>query len=124
MVDCIKLSNTWFIDIDGVIFPHNGYLDTREEEYETPLPGVVDFFNSLESNDMIILCTARNERYRHKTESSLTAAGFRYDLLIMGLPTGRRIIINDRKYSGMKTAFAVNIARNKGLLNVVERFVD
>jgi uncharacterized HAD superfamily protein len=124
MIEYVKLPNTWFIDIDGVIFSHNGYLDKKDGEYETPLPGVIKFFRSLESKDRIILCTARKEHFRQRTESSLIAAGIPYDILLMELPTGRRILINDRKDSGMNTAFAVNIARNEGLKNVVSRFVD
>ena len=124
MDQSVKLLNTWFVDIDGVIFPHNGYLSKGDGECEEPLPGVVQFFNSLDSEDKIILCTARKEHFRQRTERSLTAAGIRYDILIMELPTGKRILINDRKDSGMNTAFAVNIARNEGLKNVVSRFVD
>ena len=124
MIECVKLPNTCFIDIDGVIFQHNGYLNKKEDEYEIPLPGVIKFFSSLGSKDRIILCTARKEYFRQRTESSLIAAGIPYDLLIMDLPTGKRILINDRKDSGMNTAFAVNIVRNEGLQNVVKRFVD
>ena len=124
MTESAKLPNTWFIDIDGVIFPHNGHLNKREDEYEKPLPGVVQFFDSLDSDDRIILCTARKEYFRQKTESSLITAGIRYDLLIMELPTGKRILINDKKESGMKTAFAINITRDSGIQGDIERFVD
>lgn len=124
MVENGKLPNTWFIDIDGVIFLHNGYLDKKAGELESPLPGVSEFFNNLDSNDKIILCTARKESFRKITEDSLVAAGIHYDILIMGLTTGKRILINDKKDEGMKTAFAINVTRNKGLQTLIKRSVN
>jgi len=40
--------------------------------------------------------------------------GIFYDILIMGLPRGERIIVNDSKPDGTKTATAINLVRNKG----------
>jgi len=45
------LPKTWLIDIDGVIFPHNGYLESAEE---SPLPGVLDFFRALPEHDVVL----------------------------------------------------------------------
>ena len=108
-------SKTWFVDIDGVIFPHNGHLQLSNTEFEKPLPGVVEFFKSLNNQDIVILCTARKELYRNQTELSLKNAGIKYNLLIMGLSSGGRILINDQKPDGKKTAYAINIVRNEGL---------
>ncbi|MGP6221040.1 hypothetical protein [Caldiplasma sukawensis] len=106
---------TWFIDIDGVIFPHNAYLNIKGNEYEIPLPGVVDFFKSLNSEDIVILCTARKEIYRQITEYSLNKAGITYNQLLMNLNTGTRILINDKKRDGKITAYAINLDRDIGL---------
>jgi hypothetical protein len=45
-------------------------------------------------------------------------AGINYDQLIMGFGGGDRILINDRKSdSDRDTAYAINLKRNKGLLD-------
>ncbi len=36
----------------------------------------------------------------------------RYDQIIYGAPYGERILLNDRKLSGMETAKAVNVNRD------------
>jgi hypothetical protein len=118
MNNLVNFPKTWFIDIDGVIFYHNGYLNVKAGESEIPLPGVVQFFKSMSSEDKVILCTARKEIYRKITELSLIKAGIKYDTLLMELPTGTRILINDKKESGMETASAINVNRNEGLCNM------
>lgn len=109
-----NLAKTWIIDLDGTIFLHNGYLHGRD----VLLPGVKEFFDNIPRNDIIILITARKEMFREITESSLLESGIRFDMLIMGLPTGERILINDTKPTGLKTSYAVNLTRNEGLGNI------
>jgi len=114
----LKVSNlpkTWIIDLDGTIFLHNAYLQGKD----ILLPGVKNFFDNISLNDKIILVTSRNESFRELTESSLIEYGIRYDFLIMNLPLGERILINDIKPTGLKTAYAINLARNKGLSNIL-----
>ena len=96
----LKLSNlpkTWIFDIDGTLVVHNGYLQPQGDEI---LPGVTEFFNRIPPEDKVILMTARNERFRLQLENFLFKNGIRFDK------------INDRKPSGLKTAFAVNKDRN------------
>lgn len=109
------LPKTWFIDIDGVVFRHNGYKSLADGGYEKLLPGVAEFFSHLSHDDRIILCTSRTEDARARTEASLDRCGVRYDLLLMGLPVGERIVINDTKPRGLETAVALNIPRDKGM---------
>ena len=52
------LRKVWIIDIDGVIFPHNGHLDGRDK----PLPGVLSFFKGISKEDYIIIVTGRKDR--------------------------------------------------------------
>nr|WP_312058887.1 hypothetical protein [Fervidobacterium pennivorans] len=113
------LPKTWIIDVDGVIFEHNKYLSMKEDEIEEPLPGVVDFFKKIKRDDFVILLTAREEKYRERTVRSLNAANIRFDALIMGLPKGERVLINDKKPKGLLTARAVNLERNAGLKDIV-----
>jgi hypothetical protein len=106
------LPKTWLVDVDGVVFPHNGYLQCEEE---CPLPGVLDFFQQLPEGDAVVLMSARPEKYRAQTERQLARFGIRYSLLLLGLPVGERILINDIKPRGLKTAWAINVARDAGI---------
>ena len=36
--------------------------------------------------------------------------------MLTGMPTGERILINDIKPSGLRTALAINVKRDEGLL--------
>ena len=47
------------------------------------------------------------------TEAFLTGHGVRYDAILYGAPYGERILVNDRKPSGLSTAIAVNTVRDR-----------
>jgi hypothetical protein len=80
------------------------------------LPGVQEKFQEWREKDYyIILTTARPEGCRSTTESQLVSYGLFWDKLVMGLPVGPRVLINDVKPSGLQTAIAVNLLRNVGL---------
>lgn len=116
-----RLSKTWIIDLDGTIFPHNGYL---QEPMEKVLSGVKDFFRNVDPNDFVMILTSRKSIYREITELSLEKAGIKWDMLVMDVPTGERILINDSKPSGLVTAFAVSPARNEGLADIEIEYSD
>lgn len=103
------LPKTWVIDVDGTIVPHNGHLRT---EGDMLLPGVKAFFEQLPEDDVIVLLTARTIVHRAALEQFLRREGIRFNALLCGMPTGERILINDRKPSGLPTAFAVNRQRD------------
>jgi hypothetical protein len=112
----LKLSNlpkTWLIDIDGTIFSHNSHLTHTKGRLDRPLDNVAEFISGIGKEDMVILLTARETRYRAYTIRQLKKNKIRFDMLIMDLPIGERIIINDIKRSGLKTAHAINIERNR-----------
>jgi hypothetical protein len=46
------------------------------------------------------------------TERFLKEAGVRYDRIINNLPYGERILVNDRKPSGLRTSVAVDLDRD------------
>ncbi len=110
-----KLSKTWIIDLDGTIFPHNGHLTGIQEK---PLEGVKDLFKQFSEEDLIIILTSRKEEYREWTVNSLKESKIRFDLLLMDMPKGERILINDRKESGLETAYSVCVERDAGLRNI------
>ena len=102
------LGHTWIFDLDGTLVKHNGY----KEEGETLLPGVKELIGSIPNEDLIIIITARKEEYREKTEAFLQENGIRYDHIIFEAPYGERIVVNDRKPSGLDMSVAVNIDRD------------
>src|SRR6056297_1488441 len=111
---------TYFIDIDGCIFYHLGKGATRQwfipNGSEKVLPGVREFLDGIESQGgCIVLVTARKERYRAELESKLRASNILYDKLVMGVTSGERIVINDKKPGGAKSCTAMEIERNAGL---------
>jgi hypothetical protein len=106
-----NLSHTWFIDLDGTILKHNGYLTGNDEL----LPGVKNLWELIPKEDFIIITTGRDEIYRESSLKILSDNGLRYNHAIFGLPFGERIVLNDVK-PNLKTAIAWNVERDKGFL--------
>lgn len=104
------LGHTWILDLDGTIVKHNGYkLDGRD----TLLDGAEAFLRGIPETDMIVLITSRTDKQREFTEKFLADHRIRYDHIIFNAPYGERILINDRKPSGLKTGVAVDTERDK-----------
>lgn len=104
-----NLGHTWVFDLDGTLVKHNGY---KTEGKDTLLDGVKEFWKGIPDKDMIIILTSRTEEYRLITESFLREHEIRYDRIIFNAPYGERILINDEKPSGLKTAYAINTVRD------------
>ena len=53
----------------------------------------------------------------------LKESGIRYDEILFEMPMGERIVVNDRKPSGIPMAVAVNVERNQfeGMVVVREK---
>lgn len=112
MRDSLRLSclgHTWLIDLDGTIVKHNGY---KIDGVDSLLDGAKAFIESIPEGDKIIFLTSRKDEFRESTESFLSQNGVRYDAILYELPYGERILLNDRKESGLETAIAVNKGRN------------
>ena len=108
-----SLSHTWFIDIDGTILKHNGYLIDKKD---TILKGVKKFFKKIPKKDKIILITSRKKNILKKTLLFLKKNNIRFNQVIFDLPYGERILINDIKpKNNLKTAISINVKRNEGL---------
>lgn len=113
---------TILLDIDGTLIEHvaPGAPDYYERTSKL-LPGVIKKFQEWDAKGYnIILITGRRESSREFTENQLIKLGLFWDQLIMGVGGGPRILINDIKPTGEKTAFAINIERNKGLDGITD----
>lgn len=113
-----KLSKTWIFDLDGTILKHNGYkLDGRD----TLLEGAKAYLDGVPTGDKLIIFTSRTEEYRRQTIDFLQQHGIRYDEILFGMPMGERIVVNDRKPSGLDMAVALNMDRDRFELPEVVR---
>lgn len=112
---------TYFVDIDGTLCiqpdDFNETLNTKELIY---LADAVEKLTKWHcQGHMIILTTARPESMRELTKVQLQNGGVVYDLLIMGIGAGPRILINDMVEGQMPKALAHNVIRNAdGLQNI------
>lgn len=106
------LAKTWILDIDGTLVKHNGY---KIDGHDTLLDGVKEFFEKISLEDKVILLTARKEEYLADLKIFLAKNNIRYDFLLTEMPMGERILVNDRKPSGLDMAYAVNKNRDTKL---------
>ena len=112
MLELSTLAKTWILDIDGTLVKHNGY---KIDGHDTLLDGVKEFFEKISSDDKVVLLTARKEEYLPALKGFLKANNIRYDYLLTDMPMGERILVNDRKPSGLDMAFAINKNRDENL---------
>ena len=103
------LPKTWILDLDGTIVKHNGYKLGKD----ILLDGAEEFLNKIPENDMIIFITSRKEEYREITEKFLADKKIRWNHIIYNAPYGERILINDRKPSGIPMAISINSIRDQ-----------
>lgn len=116
-----KAPKTVFCDIDGTLLYHKGDV-IENAEGTTLLPHVIEKLREWDRlNYTLILTTGRKESTRKRTEKYLAMIGIHYHQLIMNLPNGPRILINDKKPNGVdNTAYAINVVRNEDGLNHVD----
>ena len=112
MSEIIKVSplpKTWILDLDGTLVKHNGY---KLDGHDTLLPGAREFLSNIHEEDLVIIVTSRTEQYRALTLDFLREQNIRYDHIIFDAPYGERILVNDRKPSGLTMSIAVNFKRD------------
>lgn len=112
----IPRPKTIFCDIDGVLLKHHGDITKQHLVGPVLLPGALDKIREWDLEGCkIILVTGRRESVRKQTEDQLSSVGILYDILIMGITGGERVLINDKKAnSEQNTATSINLERNKG----------
>ena len=104
------LPKTWIFDLDGTLLKHNGH---KTADGDTVLPGVTEYLGAIPPEDKIVIFTSRTEEYRESTLAFLKAAGIRYDEILFQMPMGERIVVNDRKPSGIAMSVAINVNRDR-----------
>lgn len=104
-----NLGHTWILDLDGTIVKHNGYQIDGMDSF---LPGAREFLQSIPARDMVIFLTSRTDEYKESTEKFLRNNKVRYDQILYNAPYGERILINDKKPSGLKVGMAINPERD------------
>ena len=109
MLEFSPLAKTWVLDVDGTLVKHNGY---KIDGCDTLLDGVKEFFETLNPDDKVVLLTARKEEYLPALKDFLAKNNIRYDFLLTDMPMGERILVNDRKPSGLDMSFAINKNRD------------
>lgn len=112
------LPKTWIFDLDGTLLKHNGY---KIDGHDSLLDGVKEYLGGIPDHDYILLLTSRTEEFRDMTISFLRDNGIRYDQILFNIPMGERIVVNDRKPSGIDMAFAVNSDRDIPDFPVIRR---
>jgi hypothetical protein len=113
------LNHTWFVDLDGTILKHNGY---KIDGFDTLLDGAKEFMERIPANDLIIIITSRTNEFRKITDDFLNQNGIYYDHIIYNAPYGERILINDRKPSGLAMAVSINVDRDKFIIPEIIEF--
>lgn len=109
-------SSTIFCDLDGTLIIHEANPDYKSTKL---LPGTLEQINYWkENNYFIIITTARNNR--EKLEKLLNSLNIYYDILITGLSSGPRYLINDIKpvCELVSQANSINLIRNQGIQNI------
>lgn len=104
------LPKTWVFDLDGTLLKHNGY---KIDGVDTVLPGALEYLATIPNEDKIVIFTSRTDEYKQMTLDFLQDNGIRYDEILFNMPMGERIIVNDRKPSGLDMSVAMNIERDK-----------
>ncbi len=104
------LPKTWVFDLDGTLVKHNGY---KIDGFDTLLPGVREYIHAIAAEDYILILTSRTEEYQGMTIKFLGENGIRYNGILFNMPVGERVVVNDRKPSGIDMAVAVNVDRDR-----------
>lgn len=112
------LPKTWVFDLDGTLLKHNGY---KIDGVDTVLPGTLEYLATIPSEDKIVIFTSRTDEFKQMTLDFLKDSGIRYDEILFNMPMGERILVNDRKPSGLDMSVAMNMDRDRFDLPIVVR---
>ncbi|HEX3999278.1 MAG TPA: phosphotransferase [Pirellulales bacterium] len=109
-----------FCDLDGTVIEHEA--SPRYDQPLVILPGSREKLAEwVDAGYLVVLTTARPPSDQAPLEQSLREAGVAYHRLILGLPSGPRYSINDRKPSAILVpqTVAYEVSRNEGIQHIV-----
>lgn len=110
------LPKTWIFDLDGTLLKHNGY---KLDGIDTVLDGALEYLATIPLEDKIVIFTSRTDEYKEETLAFLHKHQIRYDEILFNMPMGERIVVNDRKPSGIDMAVAINLKRDRFQMPVI-----
>lgn len=114
-----QFRGTIFCDIDGTLVVHEDKADYSR--LPQLLPGSREKLRHwISEGYCVVLCTARHREDEPRLVEILRELDLPYHQIVTGLPSGVRIVINDRKPSAMFTtqAASLEIARDQGIAAV------
>ena len=116
----MQIPRTWFLDFDGTLV----FQKSHVSDEDTILPGTKEFFEKVVRNDdCVVITTARKkEDHEERIIKFVKHHNIKCDKIICDLPSGKRILINDKKPDGMLTAHSHNLERDKGIN--IEDFIN
>ena len=117
-IELSTLPKTWIFDLDGTLLKHNGY---KLDGVDTILDGALEYLSTIPLEDKIVIFTSRTDEYKEETLLFLHNHNIRYDEILFNMPMGERIVVNDRKPSGIDMAVAININRDDCKLPKINR---
>jgi hypothetical protein len=112
---------TFFVDIDGTLI----HLSQRISYASDPgliIPGTIEKLSEWrQQGHSIVLVTGREESRRPLLEKQLRDLCIPYNQLVTGLPSGPRVMINDKKpyCLFLDMSHAVQLRRNEGISRIV-----
>ena len=114
-MDKVKKLPTLFVDIDGTLVKYRKFSQLHESKLE-PIQDTINFINSqYDSGSIVIITTARTEKYRHFTVLELNEIGVKWHQLVMECGRGIRVVINDKDPDNpIDRAIGINLERDKG----------
>lgn len=103
---------TWFLDFDGTIVDQKSHVLSKDYL----LPSAVEFFTKkVKKDDIVIITTARKKDHKSRIKKFMESNDFKCDMIICEISSGVRVLINDKKPDGTKTAYSYNVTRNEGI---------
>jgi hypothetical protein len=116
-IDQATNNYTIFCDLDGTLWEQGDPTEIAKPGYQPKIIyGTVGKIREWDSKGYkIILTTGRKESLREVTVKQLSYAGIVYDQLVMGIGGGSRVLINDLRPNGDKSAFVYQPKRNEGI---------
>ena len=77
-----------------------------------------------EKNCKIILTTARSKKKCKQVLKLLKHQGLNFYKCVYDLGVGQRLVINDKKSTGLKSAFSLNTERNKSFFDLYKELIE